>query len=171
MLAGKIHAPPSVYLHLPRRYAALASEMDRGSPRVEEVRYRVRARLLVLFRPEILRMMALRRSTQFPPSAKDPDAGLQAFYQCTALVAEFIEDRSPGGRPEAVLPSVCAIIFLSWALKETVVHIFFGSRSLVFANPCRISSLVDYLYGTKLALFICVCAPNCRPQTFRTAQV
>src|SRR6267154_3698242 len=64
--AGKSRVPPGAFLRLVLRYAVLASEMGRGSPRAEGARYLVRTRSPVRFRPEALQMMALRCSTQSP---------------------------------------------------------------------------------------------------------
>src|SRR5258708_17938527 len=49
-------------------------------------------------------------------------------------------------------------------------HIF-SLRAPLLTNTCRISRLINYSYGTALALFLWECAPDCSPQTFRTAQI
>lgn len=46
---------------------------------------------------------------------------------------------------------------------------YFRPWGTSLVNPFRIRALFDYLYGTKLALFITESAPDCWPQPFRTA--
>jgi hypothetical protein len=56
-------------------------------------------------------------------------------------------------------------------LLETVDHIYFGLCARKPFNACRINELISYLYGTKVALLLKESAPDCLPQTFRTAQL
>jgi hypothetical protein len=45
-------------------------------------------------------------------------------------------------------------------VRNCCSHYFRRLRSW-FSKSRRISKLISYLYGTKLALFLCECAPDC----------